>query len=165
MAEAMANNNANNQRIKEFVVDTWPGGSCIGHQLFTTPSSDAQNTVLAFKPLRRLDLSLNVEDVLYDWSCFRSGLFREALAGATELEHLRISTNMETFERYSMLHYEDVTRLHDILTPLEWPHLKTLELDHFYLELSRLGVSGVMTRPQRRPRRQGNRNLIELALL
>lgn len=65
--------------------------------IFDQPCHDYDNfaALLRRPSFHRLDLSLLVGELEhYDWISYRSGLLRKALAGAPNLEHIQLHTNM-----------------------------------------------------------------------
>lgn len=84
--------------VSEFVMDMHHRSTGMNCHIFDQPCQEYQDfAALLLRPgFQRLDLALCTAFLeLHEWYSFRSGLLRNALAAATDLEHVSISTNMD----------------------------------------------------------------------
>lgn len=121
--------------ISEFVMAIHHRITGMNCHIFDRPCQEYDDfAALVSKPgFRRLDLALCTgAQELDGWNSLRSGLFRDALAAATDLEHFSISSNMDIdehgFPSTAELAEDDETEtflpLLAVFPVKDWPRLK-----------------------------------------
>ncbi|CRG88260.1 hypothetical protein PISL3812_05288 [Talaromyces islandicus] len=129
-------------RITELVLDT--GGLVCGVscRIFESPCREYEDLVsLIQRPgFRRLDLALIVgDDAHRDWASFRSGNLSQMLASAEGLEHVTLSTTVESdpavdSEEGGNGHMRNLIPLKSIFPIDKWPRLRHLKLSQFLVK-------------------------------
>ncbi|EHK16741.1 uncharacterized protein TRIVIDRAFT_184111 [Trichoderma virens Gv29-8] len=124
-------------RVSEFLIDSNQLHTGIGSRLFEQPCEAYTDiaSILELPGLRRFHLSLNVEGQhFFHWKAFRSGLMRDALAKAVDLEQFALETDLDLEE----IDEEEPPSLDDFI-PIEcWPKLQHLKLWNLHVRKSDL---------------------------
>lgn len=132
VAHALAQERHHHQ-VSEFLIDSNQLQTGISSRLFEQPCEAYTDiaSILELPGLRRFHLSLNVEGQHYnDWPAFRSGLMKEALSRAVNLEQFALETDMELDE----VDEEVFPSLEDIIPVNCWPKLRHLKLWNWHIE-------------------------------
>lgn len=126
------------QSVTELVIDTQLLHTGVSCHLFDKPNSDYDNLVQILRrpSFRRLDLSLTAgQDT--DWTTFENGRLRDALACATNLEHLHLHTDISYCPARPVLDLDTIGAMEyyvalSNLLPIEsWPRLRHLAVSNF----------------------------------
>ncbi|KAL7939391.1 hypothetical protein V8C35DRAFT_326446 [Trichoderma chlorosporum] len=123
--------------VSEFLIDSNQIQTGISCRLFEQPCEASTNVVSILKlpGLRRFHLSLNVEgQSLHNWQAFRSGLLKDALSTAVDLEQFALATDMDMEDPDE----EEPPSLEDIIPINCWPKLQHLKLWNFHVKKSEL---------------------------
>ncbi|KAL6791915.1 hypothetical protein J3E68DRAFT_409686 [Trichoderma sp. SZMC 28012] len=123
--------------VSEFLIDSNQLQTGISCRLFEQPCEAFIDVVsiLELPGLRRFHLSLNVEgQYLYNWQAFRSGLLKDALSKAVDLEQFALATDMDMEDPDE----EEPPSLEDIIPINSWPKLQHLKLWNFHVKKSEL---------------------------
>ncbi|KAL7802762.1 hypothetical protein V8C43DRAFT_269341 [Trichoderma afarasin] len=132
VAHALAQERHHHQ-VSEFLIDSNQLQTGISGRLFEQPCEAYADiaSILKLPSLRRFHLSLNLEGQhYYDWPAFRSGLMKEALSKAVNLEQFILETDMELDE----VDEEVFPSLEDIIPIGCWPKLRHLKLWNWHIE-------------------------------
>ncbi|KAM3427389.1 hypothetical protein MY4824_009475 [Beauveria thailandica] len=135
--------------ISEFVMAIHHRSTGMNCHIFDQPCQEYDDFVaLVSKPgFRRLDLALCTGfQEAEEWCSFRSGLLRDALAAATDLEHFSISSNMDIdvygftpqTEVLEDMDAESFLPLLSVFPVKNWPRLKHFGIIRFYVRQSEL---------------------------
>ncbi|KAJ2976247.1 hypothetical protein NQ176_g5059 [Zarea fungicola] len=128
--------------VSEFVMAMHHRNTGMNCHIFDQPCQEYQDfaALLSRPGFRRLDLALCTSYLeLEEWYSFRSGLLRNALAAATDLEHFSISSNMDIdADGVASAALDNDVALDEAALPLpivfpveKWPHLKHFGITRF----------------------------------
>ncbi|KAL7909516.1 hypothetical protein GGI35DRAFT_450127 [Trichoderma velutinum] len=123
--------------VSEFLIESNQLQTGISCRLFEQPCEayTYMVSILELPGLRRFHLSLNVEgQSSYNWQAFRSGLLKDALSKAVDLEHFALATDMDMENPDE----EEPPSLEDIIPINCWPKLQHLKLWNLHIEQSEL---------------------------
>ncbi|CAM1509827.1 Fc.00g001620.m01.CDS01 [Cosmosporella sp. VM-42] len=127
-------------QISELVLDVHHLNTGLNCHIFDQPCEEYDNlvTLLRRPGFRRIDLSLLVGGLEYlEWSSYRNGYLRRALAEATDLEHVSLHTNVvpdpdnRRIDRTSRGSIEHFNPLRTIFPIDKWPRLRHFGLSGF----------------------------------
>ncbi|KAL6690471.1 hypothetical protein J3F84DRAFT_389425 [Trichoderma pleuroticola] len=131
VAHALAQERHHHQ-VSGFLIDSNRLQTGISGRLFEQPCEAYADiaSVLELPGLRRFHLSLNLEGQhYYNWQAFRSGLMKEALSKAVDLEQFTLETDLELDE----VDEEESPPLGDIIPISCWPKLRHLKLWNWHI--------------------------------
>ncbi|PNP57803.1 hypothetical protein THARTR1_01961 [Trichoderma harzianum] len=132
VAHALAQERHHHQ-VSEFLIDSNYLQTGISGRLFEQPCEAYADiaSILELPSLRRFHLSLNLEgQQYYDWQAFRSGLMKEALSKAVNLEQFTLATDMTLDE----MDEEVPPLLGDIIPISCWPKLRHFKLWNWHIK-------------------------------
>lgn len=125
--------------IAELIVEGCPVGTGLNVNLFGQPSQDFDNLVkiVSQKGFRRLDLSLIVGNHKHHtWCVLRSGMFREAVSRATQLQSMSLATDLEGLFEFDDEDDRQPLPLSVVFPP--WTHLQHFRLWNFIVSAADL---------------------------
>ncbi|KAK4069891.1 uncharacterized protein Triagg1_6686 [Trichoderma aggressivum f. europaeum] len=132
VAHALAQEQHHHQ-VSEFLIDSNQLQTGISGRLFEQPCEAYADiaSILELPGLRHFHLSINLEGQhYYDWPAFRSGLMKEALSKAVNLEQFTLETDMELDE----VDEEVPPSLEDIIPINCWPKLRHFKLWNWHIK-------------------------------